>query len=202
MTVMDALVASGLVQTDVPLAPLTTYKFGGPSRYFAEVRTGPELEEVVAARRELADGGNVLPVLILGRGSNLAVADGGFDGITVRLAGEFAGIDVGDDGVVVAGGAAPLPQVARRSAREGRGGLEFLVGIPGSVGGAVRMNAGCHGSETAEWLIDAAVIDLESGVTSVRDPEELGLAYRHSDLAASEMVTSARWRTVPSTPIR
>ena len=200
MTVLDALLESGLIQADVPLAPLTTYKFGGPSRYFADVKTMAELEEVIAARRELADGGAVLPVLVLGRGSNLAVADSGFDGITVRLSGEFTAIDVREDGVVHSGGAAPLPQVARRAAKEGRGGLEFLVGIPGSVGGAVRMNAGCHGSETAEWLIDAAVVDLDTGATSTRSPADLGLSYRHSDLAASEMVVSARWRTVPSSP--
>ena len=200
MSNLDDLAAAGLVEVDVPLAPLTTYKLGGPTRYFAEVASPGDLEKVVSARLSTVEAGIDVPVLILGRGSNMAVADRGFDGITIRLAGIFNAIEIGEDGVVTTGGATPLPLLARRSVKEGRGGLEFLVGIPGSVGGAVRMNAGCHGSETAEWLIEAHVIDLGSGTTSVRDVSSLEMSYRHSNLTANELVMSARWRSVESTP--
>ncbi|MFH1331141.1 MAG: UDP-N-acetylmuramate dehydrogenase, partial [Actinomycetota bacterium] len=99
-------------------------------------------------------------------------------------------------GLVAAGAAAAQPSVARRCAAAGRGGLEFMVGIPGSVGGAVRMNAGGHGSDTAAWLVSARVIDLRRVVVRERPAAALGLAYRHSDLADTDLVVAATFRTL------
>ena len=115
---------------------------------------------------------------MIGRGSNLVIADRGFDGIAVRLGTGLAHIEIANDGEIRAGGAASLPQLARTSAKEGRGGLEWCVGVPGSVGGAVRMNAGCHGSETSQWLVEASVVNLRGGDVRTRTPQELDLSYR------------------------
>lgn len=194
MTEFADLVAAGVVQEHVSLAPFTTYKMGGPARWFFEANDGPQLEAVVSAwtNRDDADA-----VLVLGRGSNLLIADEGFDGLVIKLSGAFAEISITDD-VVAAGGGAPLAKVARAAAAAGRGGLEFFVGIPGSVGGAVKMNAGCHGSETADWLIDVELLDLASGRDRVVPVGDLDLAYRHSALDDSDLVIRARFRTEPS----
>jgi UDP-N-acetylmuramate dehydrogenase len=190
----DPLVRSGIVERDVPLGPLTTYKAGGPARLFASVESNADLQEVLhsglAADNE---------VLVLGRGSNLLVADRGFDGLVIRLGGEFNEIAV--EGVKVrAGASVPLPRVARASVEEGVLGLEFFVGVPGSVGGAVRQNAGCFGSETADVLDVATVVDLSSGDTADLGPTELELSYRQSNVAASQIVLSALFTGRPGDP--
>jgi UDP-N-acetylmuramate dehydrogenase len=136
---------------------------------------------------------NPHPVLVIGRGSNLLVSDTGFSGLGVVLAGAFEllQIDV-DRGRVEAGGAVPLPVLARQAAAAGIGGLEFFVGIPGSVGGAVRMNAGGHGRETRDVLARAWVVDLSAGPdVRARTPAELELGYRHSSITSSQVVTRA-----------
>ncbi len=143
-------------------------------------------------------------MLPVGRGSNLLVADTGFAGLGLVLEGEFEAIDLPPDrpapadpgtGVVRAGGAVALPVFARRAAAAGLGGLEFYVGIPGSVGGAVRMNAGGHGRETADVLVSAEVIDLAAGdAPTVRPLAALGFGYRRSALTPTELVTAASFR--------
>ena len=174
-----------LVRENVPLGPLTTYKAGGPAALFAEVSTFDELEALVDSglTRERR-------ILVLGRGSNLVVADSGFDGLVVKLGGDFTTAEITGD-VVVAGGAMPLPKLARQAVAEGLLGLEFFVGVPGSVGGAVRQNAGCFGVETRDRLLTARMIDLESGVSQKRSAADLDLSYRHSNVAANEIVVSA-----------
>jgi UDP-N-acetylmuramate dehydrogenase len=188
------LETDGLATAGVTMAPLTTYKLGGPARWFVEARHEADLVRVAAA---IAQEPEPPEILVLGRGSNVLVADTGFDGVVVRLGDGFSDLSFHDDATVTAGGAVPQPRLARESVRRGRGGLEWFVGIPGSVGGAVRMNAGCHGSDTAQWLVTARIVDLGDGTTSERDPGELGLAYRHSDLGPTEVVTHAVFRTVP-----
>ena len=190
---LDDLAATGVVAADVVLGPLTTYKFGGPARWFADVPDGESLTRVLRAR--LASGGPEL--FVLGRGSNVVVSDAGFDGLVLRLTGTFLAIDVGEDGTVTAGGAVPLPRLARASVAAARGGLEWLVGIPGSVGGAVRMNAGGHGSDTSEWIIDADIVSARDAATRVAAAAGLGLAYRHSDLESDDIVVQARLRSRP-----
>ena len=179
------------VQSDVSLAPLTSYKLGGSASWFVEVHDDDHLDVVVGSTPADVD------LLLLGKGSNLLVADGGFSGLVVRLGGAFLDIAVAPDGVVVAGGAAPLPRLARASGEAGRCGLEFYAGIPGSVGGAVAMNAGGHGSDTAQHLIHAVVVDRVSGERSERTPTDLELGYRSSNLGPDEIVTSARFATSP-----
>ncbi|RPI23072.1 MAG: FAD-binding protein [Actinobacteria bacterium] len=182
--------AHPLVCDDFPLGPLTTYKLGGSARRYAEVGDVSELRSVVAAHA------GSMPVLVLGRGSNVLVSDGGFDGLVVHLVGALALADV-EDGVIVAGGGMPLPRLARFAATQSLGGVEFFVGIPGSVGGAVRMNAGGHGSDTASVLVDAAVFHCGDGTVDTVPVSALELGYRRSNLTGDDIVFSARFATTP-----
>lgn len=189
-----ALDARGLVRREEPLAQFTTYKLGGPAHLFVEVHDRSDLEDLLAGLRATP-----LPVLVLGRGSNVLISDDGFPGVVVHLGSGFSRVErAGDD--VLAGGATPLPHLARTAARLGRGGLEFYVGIPGSVGGAIRMNAGCLGSETAEVLVEAEVFSLADGATTTRTPALLDLSYRHSNLDDHDIVLEARFQTTATVP--
>ena len=141
-------------ERDRPLGPLTTYRVGGPAAVFWEAGSEADL---LAARRALF--GRRVPVLVVGKGSNLLVADAGFPGLAVRLGPGLS--DIGIDGHRArAGGGAGLPVLARRTVEAGLTGLEWAVGVPGSVGGAVRMNAGGHGSDTAAGLVRYRWLDL------------------------------------------
>jgi UDP-N-acetylmuramate dehydrogenase len=195
------LTAAGVrVERHVAVADLTTYHVGGPVAVLARVGTPAELAAVAAA---LA-GDAFPPLLVVGRGSNLLVADAGFPGLGLLLDGDFEALDLDAGPEVVATGAAvALPVLARRAAAAGRTGLEFFVGIPGSVGGAVRMNAGGHGRETADVLVQAEVADLSAGGRpEARPVTALGLGYRCSALGPSEVVTRASFRVAPGDPAR
>ena len=139
------------------------------------------------------------PVLVVGRGSNLVISDQGWPGLAIRFGFEFTaiGIGPGPDFPVTAGAATTLPRLARETVNRGRGGLEFYVGIPGSVGGAVRTNAGGHGSETADWLSSARVFDLETAEFRTLGVEELNFSYRSSSIRSTDLVVSAEFRTEP-----
>jgi len=184
---LDDLV--GLISRDRTIAPLTTYRMGGPARWYAEVSDDGEMKVLSRAYRETP-----CDVLVLGRGSNVVVGERGFPGLVVRLVGGYEDLSI-DGTVVEAGGAVHLPHLARTTAEAGLGGLEFFVGIPGSVGGAVRQNAGGHGGETAQVLNEVDVVDLGVGDLETRGVVELELAYRHSDLADTEIVLRARFKT-------
>jgi UDP-N-acetylmuramate dehydrogenase len=200
----DALAAqlpTGVVQRDVPVSDLTTYRLGGPVAVVARVSDDAALGVVAATLAQL--GAPPPPLLVVGRGSNLLVADRGFPGLGVVLAGDFESVDVEPGrSRVRAGAATPLPVLARRAAAGGLAGLEFFVGIPGSVGGAVRMNAGGHGRETREVLHRAWVLDLLAGdaTPSARDVADLDLSYRHSGLRAGQVVTRAEFHATPDDP--
>ena len=183
----------GGVERAVAAAELSTYRIGGPLAVLVRVPDAEALRRVGAV---LADAGDDVPVLVVGRGSNLLVADTGFAGVAVALTGAFEAVDVAEDRVR-AGGAVPLPVLARRAAAAGRTGLEFYVGIPGSVGGAVCMNAGGHGRETREVLIAATVVGLRGDPVRRLGPDDLGLAYRHSDLGPFDVVTDAEFAVRP-----
>jgi UDP-N-acetylmuramate dehydrogenase len=193
MTGLAGLVAGGLLIEYAPLAALTTYKFGGAARWLLEANSEADLVRLAEA---LAAEPAHMPVVVLGRGSNVVISDLGFRGVVVRLGSDLGELDITADGTVGAGGALPLPVLARRSAEADRGGLEFYVGIPGSVGGAVCMNAGCHGSDTSEWLMSARMVDLRTGRVREADPAALGMSYRHSEVGGDEVVTRASFRTV------
>jgi UDP-N-acetylmuramate dehydrogenase len=183
-----------IVQRDVPVGPLTTYKLGGPAAWYAEVADQPSLERLLEEWRPTG-----LPLLMLGRGSNLVVHEDGVEALVVRLGRGFAQVEMEPD-AVRAGGAVRLPQLARAAVSAGRLGLEFYVGIPGSVGGAVRQNAGGHGRETRDVLIDATVLDGRQGIVDARTAADLELGYRHSSLASHEVVLGARFAFEPGDP--
>lgn len=185
----DRLMSTPGVSAGVTLAPMTTYKLGGAADWFAEIEDEQHLVDVLAAATGEMD------VLVLGRGSNLLVADAGYRGLVIRLSGEFLKIVVEPGGVVRSGGAASLPRVARAGAEAGRCGLEFYAGIPGTVGGAVKMNAGGHGSDTAACLLSAGIIDRFTGDRSDRTAADLGFGYRHSNIEPGDIVVSARFST-------
>lgn len=194
MTARAALAGLGKVTEEAPLAALTTYKLGGSARYLVVIDGEDDL--ILAARLASEEG---LPVMALGRGSNLVVSDSGFPGVVLRAGPGLSRWELSGDAILAAA-AMPLPLLARESVRAGRGGLEFFTGIPGSVGGAVRMNAGCHGSETAQWMITARVFDLGAGAAVDAAPERLDMSYRHTNLTDDHFVLSARFRTVERDP--
>ena len=172
------------------LARLTTVKTGGPAEWFARAGSEEQLLRLLAwaASADLA-------VAVVGSGSNLLVADGGVRGLVLKLDRELASIEL-DGERMLCGGGARLPAVASSAARAGLSGIEFGVNIPGTVGGAVRMNADAYGGELArvlEWVRVATA----AGV-SRREPRELGLAYRSSALAPGEIVTQASLRLTVS----
>lgn len=188
----DRLAAEGVeVRRDAPLGALTTYRVGGTASLVVEARSEGDLLSVQAAMTS-SNGAAAIEVLVLGKGSNLLVSDEGFHGMVVRPGGDLASISIGEGGVR-AGGAAGLPVVARRSVEAGLTGLEWAVGIPGSVGGALKMNAGGHGSDTASCLLRYRWIDLAGRELGLGEsgPEQLRLGYRTSSLGGSEVVISA-----------
>ncbi|GBE24363.1 UDP-N-acetylenolpyruvoylglucosamine reductase [bacterium BMS3Bbin02] len=187
MSNIPDLVSAGLIQPQVALGPMTTYKIGGNAEYFATVNTRAELDRVLTA-------GVATPITVLGRGSNLLVATGGVAGLVLRLGGVFSEIEVRTD-AVHAGAGVSLPVLARTATKEGNRGLEFFVGVPGSVGGAVRMNAGCHGIETRDVLDKALVLDAATGAAVERGATDLELSYRHSNLGVTDIVLSAVFLT-------
>jgi UDP-N-acetylmuramate dehydrogenase len=175
-----------VIQRDVPIGPRTTYRVGGSAAWFVEAQTEADLREASDLARS-----RDLPVVVVGNGSNLLVADAGFDGLAVVLGEGFASIDI-DGPSVMAGGAALMPVVARQTAAAGLTGFEWAVGVPGSVGGGVRMNAGGHGSDMAATLVSARLFDLRRGIGRDVDAGELALGYRRSAVTSDEVVVSAR----------
>jgi UDP-N-acetylmuramate dehydrogenase len=176
---------------NVPLGPLTTYRVGGTAALFLEARDEADLEVARLAARETG-----LPVLVVGGGSNLLVADAGWPGLAVRLGDGFAAIDI-HEARVRAGAAVSLPVLARRTAATSLTGLEWAVGVPGTVGGAVRMNAGGHGSDISRTLTRVRVVDLDGpppgGAREVAGAA-LDLRYRHSSVRAAQVVVGAEFQ--------
>jgi UDP-N-acetylmuramate dehydrogenase len=191
-------VLGSLAERDVALGPMTTYRVGGPADVFVRARRAEDLVRVAEAARR--SGLEVLPI---GRGSNMLISDAGFRGIALSLV-EFddvLDIDAETAMVTVSAGMA-LPVVARKTAAAGLSGFEWAVGVPGSIGGAVRMNAGGHGSDMAAVLVDVSVVDLSastvsSAVERTLAAGEIGLGFRHSELPVSAVVVSARLQLAP-----
>ncbi len=177
---------------DVPLGPLTTYRVGGAAALFVELVDDATVDLVRAAVSETE-----VPVLVVGKGSNLLVADGGFVGLAVTLGERFGEIEVLDGHRVRAGGAVSLPVLARRTAAASLTGFEWAVGVPGSVGGAVRMNAGGHGSDMSRSLVRFRFVDLLGGPDGVGDLRSLNYGYRRSDLSSHQLVLDAELQLEP-----
>jgi UDP-N-acetylmuramate dehydrogenase len=171
------------VDRDYPLARLTTVRAGGPAELFSRPVTEERLLELLGWA---ASEGH--PVEVVGSGSNLLVSDAGVRGLVLKLNGELTRIE--RDGTrVVCGGGARLPSAAAQVARWGLGGLEFGINIPGTVGGAVRMNANAYGGELGR-VLEAVRLCGSAGV-EVRASSELGFAYRSSNLEPGEVVSEA-----------
>jgi UDP-N-acetylmuramate dehydrogenase len=184
-----------------PLGPMTTYGVGGPAALFVEVEGPADLD---AVRPVLGEGAGSLPFFVIGRGSNLLVADAGFEGIVVHLGAGFAALDLpgseagpGEPLVVRTGAALALPVLARRVADAGWTGLAWAVGVPGSVGGAVRMNAGGHGSDMASCLLRYEWVDLLGPDGGTDEVVKLDYGYRTSSVTPTQLVVGADLRVAP-----
>jgi UDP-N-acetylenolpyruvoylglucosamine reductase len=178
------------VQRGYPLARLTTVRTGGPAELFTRVAA---TDRLCALLRWAAREGHETSVV--GSGSNLLVADEGVEGLVIKLDGELAAVSIEGERMLCGGGAR-LPKVAAQAARAGLSGIEFGVNIPGTVGGAVKMNANAYGGELGralEWVEIATAAGL-----SRRAPEALGLAYRSSNLRPGEVVSRAGLLLAPA----
>jgi UDP-N-acetylenolpyruvoylglucosamine reductase len=181
------------VESNFPLARLTTVRTGGPAEFFARAGSEARLVEMLA----WAEAAGV-PVAVVGSGSNLLVADAGVRGLVLKLERDLARLERAGGRGLLCGGGARLPAVAAESARAGLSGIEFGVNIPGTVGGAVRMNANANGGELARTLqrVDVATA---AGVER-REPADLDFGYRRSNLAAGEVVARASFLLDPASP--
>jgi UDP-N-acetylmuramate dehydrogenase len=186
------LTAPANVERDYSLARLTTVRAGGSAEFFARPATEAELVELL---QWAAGEGHAVEVV--GSGSNLLVADAGVRGLVLKLDGELAAI-ARDGSRLVCGGGARLPSAAAKAAGWGLSGLEFGINIPGTVGGAVRMNANAYGGELAETLEWVEVCTAAGQVQ--REPGQLGFGYRCSNLVAGEVVARASFALRPGEP--
>jgi UDP-N-acetylenolpyruvoylglucosamine reductase len=185
-------VKPAILREQFPLASLTTIGTGGPARWFARPSDEAELHDCLAWA---ADAG--VAVRVVGLGSNLLPADSGFDGLVLRLDGGLAKIAI-EPPLVRCGGGASLAAIVRLTRTAGLSGIEFGCAIPGTVGGAVRMNAGAYGHEIREPLVEAVVVSARG--TRRGGPDELGLRYRGSDIGRDEVVAGAVLRLTPADP--
>ncbi|MEY3749250.1 MAG: UDP-N-acetylmuramate dehydrogenase [Actinomycetota bacterium] len=181
----------GLAQPQMPLAPLTTYRVGGRAAVGVNVESMDDLVRVSEALRQVP-----IPMLVVGRGSNMLVADDGFAGVAIVMSKFTDYLDLPDheegaEPIALFGGAVSLPVAARQSVARGLSGFEWAVGVPGSIGGAVRMNAGGHGSDMASSLRLVRLFHLTTGDEVVVAAEHLGLRFRGSALADHHVVLSA-----------
>ncbi|TRD10704.1 UDP-N-acetylmuramate dehydrogenase [Erythrobacter insulae] len=176
-----------------PLAKLVWFKSGGPADWLFEPADLADLKLFMARL------GGVMPVMPLGLGSNLIIRDGGVPGVVVRLGKPFAKADVTGETALICGGGASGILVASKARDAGIAGLEFLRGIPGTVGGFVRMNGGAYGREVADILIDCDVI-MPDGELVTLPVADLQYTYRHSALPEGAIVVSARFEGTPGDP--
>jgi UDP-N-acetylmuramate dehydrogenase len=194
---MSAVVAMpkvhGKLTADAPLAPLVWFKSGGNAEWLFEPK---DEEDLVQFLRELDED---IPVMPLGLGSNLIVRDSGIQGVVVRLGKAFSKIDQIDETSLKCGGGASGILVSSTARDHGISGLEFLRGIPGTVGGFVRMNGGAYGREVKDILVAARVF-LRSGEIVEWPLEKLGYTYRHSDLPDGAIVIEAVFQGTPGDP--
>jgi UDP-N-acetylmuramate dehydrogenase len=182
------------VRADVPMAPLTTFRIGGPAAIFFEPDSTEDLHAVAQA---VARTG--VAVAIVGKGSNVLVADEGFDGVVLRLGRGFRWSARAGD-TVSAGAAMPLPALAGVAQQHGLAGLGFGVAIPASLGGAVRMNAGAHDGQMADVVSTVDIFELGSDRTRTLGADEVGFAYRSTALQSGAVVVAAALHLRPGDP--
>ena len=180
----------GRLTANAPIGPLTWFRVGGPAEVLFRPADPADLAACLAAISP------EIPVTVIGVGSNLLVRDGGIPGVVIRLGRGFAEIAPKEDGLVGTGAGALDLNVALTAAEAGIAGLEFLSGIPGTIGGGFRTNAGAYGSEFKDVLVSAEAVD-RGGTLHRVTPSELGLAYRHSEAPADWIFTGALFRGSP-----
>jgi len=183
----------GKLTPDAPLAPLVWFKSGGDAEWLFEPA---DVEDLVDFLRQLDPQ---VPVMALGLGSNLIVRDGGVPGVVVRLGKAFAKIDRKDETTLRCGGGASGILLSSTARDSGIAGLEFLRGIPGTVGGFVRMNGGAYGREVSDILVSARLV-LRSGELVEWPLDQLGYTYRHSEVPEGAVVVEATFRGMPGKP--
>ena len=184
----------GRIAANAPLAPITWFRVGGP----AQILFTPADEGDLAyfLKRLPSD----TPITLIGLGSNMIVRDGGVPGVVIRLAGRaFGEVEILDGHRLRAGAATPDMKVARAAAEAGIDGLAFYRGIPGSIGGALRMNAGAHGGETTDVLIEARGVDRQGNIRTFAHGD-MGFSYRHSTAPDDVIFTSALFQGRPGKP--
>jgi UDP-N-acetylmuramate dehydrogenase len=196
MTAADQLTLpqlEGSAERGGSLASFIWFRTGGPAEWLVRPKDEADLA------RFLAELPNEVPVTPIGVGSNLIVRDGGVDGVVVRLPKSFADVTIEPGNKVRAGGAAMGITVASAARDAGVAGLEFLRGIPGTVGGAVRMNAGAYGREVKDVLVEARVV-LRDGTVETWPLDKLGYTYRHSEVPEGAVVVEALFEGTPGEP--
>ena len=181
---VDGSISNDQILMDAPLSDLSTYRVGGPASLLIKVEDVSNFSAIVRGLVKYP-----LPVMVIGNGSNVLISDSGFDGLVLKLGDFFETIEIEDTNVIV-GAAAKLPIVARETVKFGLTGFEWAVGVPGTIGGAVRMNAGGHGSEMASSLMDATILSLLDGSLSKLLASELQLSYRDSCIKRTDLVVS------------
>lgn len=182
----------GDVTASAPLAPFTTFRIGGPAKALAEPA---DAADVIAIKRYADEHG--IPLLILGNGSNVLIADNGWDGIVLNLETGFTGLRY-EDGFVIAGAGVKMAIFVDFAIRNRRKGVEMLAGIPATIGGAIWMNAGCYGGEIADTVLD---VDLIRNYAQMRlTKEECGFRYRHSGFQRGDIVIGARFKMAEGDP--
>jgi len=190
---VDALAGPGVtVVPEVPLAMLTTLRVGGPARALVTVE---DEDALLRTARTCHDAS--VPVLVVGRGSNLLVGDAGWPGVVLRLGSGFRGVRI-EGTRVHCGGAEPMPTVAVRSAQAGLSGFAWGCAVPGTIGGGVRMNAGAHGADMSDALVEARVFDVATGRIEILDAARLAFGYRRSALPETAVVTSVVLELTPA----
>lgn len=181
-TRLEAALPAGSVTRDAPLGARTTYRVGGHAAILVEISSEADLHMLASNMV-----GSAVPVMLVGRGSNLLVSDAGFDGVVVVLGDSFEEIVV-EGSLVVAGGSAFLPVVARRTVGARLHGFEWAVGVPGSIGGAIAMNAGGHGSDMAASVVEVETVNLRTAEARTWTLHQLDFAYRTSAISADDCV--------------
>lgn len=185
------------VVEEAPIGPWTTLGVGGSARVFVQIDDDGQLAALMRALGRVEE--SAVPLLVIGRGSNLLVSDAGWPGLAMRLGTAFKSFS--RDGLrVSARAAASMPALAAWTATQGLSGLEFAAGIPATVGGAVRMNAGAHGGEVAQRLLGIEVAVPGAEATGRLDAAELGFSYRRSVLPARAIIVGAEWQLDAADP--
>jgi UDP-N-acetylmuramate dehydrogenase len=181
------------VHFNCPMAPYTTFRVGGNAEALCAVKDLAQLMQLLAFVRKES-----LPYLVVGKGSNILVRDGGLKGIALLLKGELEGVEE-KEGTIHAGGGLGLSELVRFSHKQGLGGLEFLAGIPGTVGGAVAMNAGAWGKSTGDVVTTVEILTAD-GERGIMSGSQLQFGYRRAVLPAGAVVVKAQFKGTPDRP--